>query len=226
MRSFLQMILIAGACGARRGFRNIPRMLTFSPCRSSRPECAMNKLVFATVIALPLAASFPALAQQGARRRNQRIPAQVRRCRDHAQRGSVRRCSRRSTTRIRCRRGGQRFRRAHQRGLEQVPEQGGTAADRPDDQQTLALVGPSGQAQQPATAPAAPDQAPGGSTKAISRAVPTHDNSARPTIGSFASAPGSRIRAPTSSAARASRERGAESRFAAALRQPESDLRT
>jgi peptidoglycan hydrolase-like protein with peptidoglycan-binding domain len=123
----------------------------------------MNKLVFATVIALPLAASFPALAQQGSAAPQPAPPGasqgvaaitlsedQVRQLQqalndngfDAGEVDGV-------------------FGARTKAALSRFQSKAGLQPTGQMDQQTLALVGLSGQAQQPATAPAAPDQSTG-----------------------------------------------------------------
>ena len=163
----------------------------------------MNKLVFATVIALPLAASFPALAQQGGAAPQPAQPGasqgvaaitlnedQVRQLQQALNDNGFDAGEVDGVFGARTRAALSRFQ--SKAGLQPTGQM---------DQQTLALVGLSGQAQQPAAAPAAPDQSTGRSNQGDQPGSPAPRQKPRPTIGSFASAPGVRIRAPTSSAA-------------------------
>lgn len=118
----------------------------------------MNKLVFATVIALPLAASFPAMGQQGSAAPQPAQPGasqgvaaitlnedQVRQLQQALNDNGFDAGEVDGVFGARTRAALSRFQ--SKAGLQPTGQM---------DQQTLALVGLSGQAQQPAAAPAAP----------------------------------------------------------------------
>ena len=136
----------------------------------------MNKLVFATVIALPLAASFPALAQQGGAAPQPAQPGasqgvaaitlnedQVRQLQQALNDNGFDAGEVDGVFGARTRAALSRFQ--SKAGLQPTGQM---------DQQTLALVGLSGQAQQPAAAPAAPDQSTGRSNPAILNPTEEH----------------------------------------------------
>jgi peptidoglycan hydrolase-like protein with peptidoglycan-binding domain len=134
----------------------------------------MNKLVFATVIALPLAASFPALAQQGSAAPQPAQPGasqgvaaitlnedQVRQLQQALNDNGFDAGEVDGVFGARTRAALSRFQ--SKAGLQPTGQM---------DQQTLALVGLSGQAQQPAAAPATPDQSTGRSNQGDQQGSP------------------------------------------------------